>query len=271
MSEGPFSHVLITRPESEGRDLAARLAPLLDSAGTAVLLQPAHQFCPVQLDATTKAELEALLGPGSTAAGMAATIIFSSPRSVEFGLSQISRELLRAASLAAMGPATARALESAGNRVATVAPNPHNSEAMMAVLSQRMEGAPGAGASAIIVTAGNGRQALTQWLQERGCQVLKLLVYERRPLQPQQRIIIDLAGARRVLSLWTSADAMNAMSRVLPPAAWFRICRGSWLVTSPRLQRLARAFGPSSVHLSTGPSNDEIASSVRALFLKQDG
>jgi len=59
---------------------------------------------------------------------------------------------------------------------------------------------------------------------------------------------------------------MNALSQRLPPAAWFRICRGEWLVISERLRRLARAYGPSEIHLAGGPGNVALLASIRGLL-----
>ena len=75
-----------------------------------------------------------------------------------------------------------------------------------------------------------------------------------------------LERANGILSVWTSANAMNALSQRLPPATWFRVCQGDWLVISDRLRRLARAYGPPRIHLAGGPGNDAIVTAVRALL-----
>ena len=59
---------------------------------------------------------------------------------------------------------------------------------------------------------------------------------------------------------------MKALSQRLPPASWFRICQGEWLVISDRLQRLARAYGPANVHLAGGPGNPAILAAIRSLL-----
>jgi hypothetical protein len=38
------------------------------------------------------------------------------------------------------------------------------------------------------------------------------------------------------------------------------------VVISERLQRLARAYGPSQIHLAGGPGNGAILAAIRALF-----
>ena len=74
-----------------------------------------------------------------------------------------------------------------------------------------------------------------------------------------------LGDAKSVLAVWTSANAMKSLSQRLPPAAWFKVCQGEWVVISGRLQRLARAYGPGRIHLAAGPDNASIVSAVRAL------
>jgi len=64
--------------------------------------------------------------------------------------------------------------------------------------------------------------------------------------------------------VWTSGNAIKALSQRLQPATWFQICGGEWLVISSRLKRLARAYGPTQIHLSPGPTNSELFRAIRA-------
>jgi hypothetical protein len=73
-------------------------------------------------------------------------------------------------------------------------------------------------------------------------------------------------SATGVLSVWTSGNAMKSLSQRLAPATWFRLCQGEWLVISDRLKRLARAYGPSEIHLSPGPTNGDIFTAIRGLI-----
>jgi len=74
-----------------------------------------------------------------------------------------------------------------------------------------------------------------------------------------------LQDASGVLSIWTSGNAMKALSQRLPPATWFQLCQGDWLVISERLKRLARAYGPARIHVASGPGNADLLSSIRGL------
>jgi uroporphyrinogen-III synthase len=92
-----------------------------------------------------------------------------------------------------------------------------------------------------------------------------LMVYRRESAALDKQELQKLQEADSVLSIWTSANAMQSLSQRLPPAAWFKLCQGEWLVISDRLKRLARAYGPAAIHLSSGPGNHELSSAVRGL------
>ena len=119
--------------------------------------------------------------------------------------------------------------------------------------------------TAFIVAAPGGRTALAEALAEQGRSVHTLLVYRSEPAGIDRTALAQLNEADGILTVWTSANAMNALSQRLPPATWFRICQGEWLVISERLRRLARAYGPARIHLAGGPGNEAILAAVRTL------
>jgi hypothetical protein len=91
------------------------------------------------------------------------------------------------------------------------------------------------------------------------------MAYRSEPAELDKQELGKLAGASGVLSVWTSANAMKALSQRLQPSAWFPLCQGDWLVISDRLRRLARAYGPARIHVSNGPGNKELFSAIRNL------
>jgi uroporphyrinogen-III synthase len=268
MVERPYSHVLITRPLPEANDLSARLTPLMNSLGMKSLVQPAQTFTRLPLGEEEKFELRDISEPGESPGLVPELIIFSSPRAVEFGLEQIPSECLRRFTLAAMGPATASSLAKAGYRVDVNAEGPHDSEAMLAALLNRFGKTGIEGAMAYVVAAEGGRKDLSNWLKDRGCRVRFLFVYARGQAELDDSVMSEILVSTRVLTVWTSGNAINTLSQKMPPAAWFKLCQGEWLVISKRLQRLARAFRPAAIHLSAGPSNDELVAAVRNLVLR---
>jgi uroporphyrinogen-III synthase len=250
-----FSHALITRPRPQGDELAALLAPL----GIECVVQPAFEYVPVDAAAGQPDACAALrsVGPRDL-------VLFTSPRAVSYGLPQIPVTSLGRARVGAIGPATARALQAAGVRVSLRAADGYTSEALLESLAG--EPPPSAGSAAFIVAAPGGRTALAETLEAQGRAVHTLMVYRAEPAAIDRAALGRLERANGILSVWTSANAMNALSQRLPPASWFRVCLGDWLVISDRLRRLARAYGPPRIHLAGGPGNDAIVNAVRALL-----
>jgi uroporphyrinogen-III synthase len=249
-----FSHVLLTRPRPDSLELAARLAPL----GFEAIVQPAFHFLAVDAGSEQPAEMQLLADSGPDG-----LLIFTSPRAVEHGLPQVSRDLFSRLRVAAIGPATARALAGAGVRNVLQAASGYTSEDLLSTLRRE---APGrSGARAFIMAAPDGRKTLARGLEELGFDSRLLMVYRAEAESLDREALVRLNEAGKVLSVWTSANAMRALAQRFPPAAWFRVCQGEWLVTSERLARLARAYGPSAVHLASGPGNDALLTSIRNL------
>ena len=117
-----------------------------------------------------------------------------------------------------------------------------------------------------MLAAPGGRTVLLEGLVELGWRAKMLMVYRSEPARLDFAELALLDEADGVLSVWTSGNAMNALSQRLPPAFWFRLCQGEWLVISERLLRLARAFGPTRVHLAPGPGNGAIIAAIRGLL-----
>lgn len=248
-----FSHVFIARPRSESEELAGMLAPL----GMTAVVQPAFEF--IQVDAAVEqadvmAELEA--------ASNGKLLIFTSTRAVKYGLSQLPVEWLRRCQIAAIGPTTSSALQAAGIKVSIHPKSGFTSEALLQDLrDQRGDQAK----SAVIVAAPGGRRKMEEGLSELGWSVQMLMVYHRESSMLNKQELQKLGEAESVLSIWTSANAMQSLAQRLPPAHWFKLCQGEWLVISKRLMRLARAYGPSGIHLSSGPTNYDLFTSVKGL------
>jgi uroporphyrinogen-III synthase len=252
-----FSHVFISRPRREAEELAAMLAPL----GLQTVVQPAFDY--VALDAY-KADPETCAELESSAAGD--VVVFTSPRAVTHGLSQLPRETLLRLKIAAIGPATTSALAAAGIPVAIASAEGFTSEDLLASLADQSASGSGRPGKAFVLAAPGGRQALVEGLRKQGWQARTLMVYQSEPVALDQDALAMLEDVAGLLAVWTSGNAMNALSQRLPPAAWFRICQGEWLVISERLRRLARAYGPPRIHLASGPDNGAILAAIRSLL-----
>jgi uroporphyrinogen-III synthase len=246
-----FSHVFIARPRQEAEELAGMLTPL----GLQTIVQPAFEYLALDVRANDPAGYAQL---ETAAAGD--LVVFTSPRAVAHGLAQIPRGLLQRLRVAAIGPATGAALVAAGIPVAVSAGAGYTSETLLETLAAESPG------RAFIVAAPGGREALLDGLSAGGWQVAMVLVYRAEPAALDRAALAGLEAASSVLSVWTSANALQTLSQRLPPAAWLKLCLGEWLVISERLRRLARAWGPGRIHQAEGPGNSALLAAVRGLL-----
>lgn len=251
-----FSHVFISRPRRESEELAAMLVPL----GLSAVVQPAFSYFPVDIHAAQKDVVDEM-----SRAGSESLTIFTSPRSVIHGLSQLPDNILFQSRIAAIGPATAKALGDAGIRVGVTPNRGYTSEALLETLAGEDPMKVAGGCFAFIIAADGGRQKLYEGLAKKGWQSRLVKAYRPTPSELDKAALETLKKASGVLSVWTSANAMKAMSHRLPPATWFQLCQGGWLVISERLRRLARAYGPERIHLAPGPGNPELLAGIRSL------
>ncbi len=250
-----FSHVLVTRPRQESEELVALLAPL----GLQVVVQSAFNFQERDIAVEQPgvlAEIERDKTP--------CLLIFTSPRAVKFGLKQLPHELIKQQKIAAIGPSTANALSAAGVFVNVRPASGFTSEALLDSLKKDTAGFISPQKSAVILAAPGGRKKIEEGLLRMGWTVQPLMVYCRENSALDKRALEQLGEASRILSVWTSGNAMKALSLRLQPAIWFQICGGEWLVISSRLKRLARAYSPSQIHLSPGPANSDLLRAIRA-------
>jgi len=251
-----FTHVFITRPLKESQDLADMLSPL----GLQTIVQPAFNFFQQDIQAS-----QADIYDEMSMAGPGTLVIFTSPRAVAYGLSQLPDTIRFQSRIAAIGPATAKALADAGIRVNIIPAKGYTSEALLETLSGEAAMTSGGRPFAFIIAAPGGRQVLFDSLAGRGWRARMVMAYRPEPAELNKAELSKLRDASGVLSIWTSANTMKALSQRLQPAAWFQLCQGDWLVISERLKRLARAYGPARTHLASGPGNPELFSAIRSL------
>ena len=252
-----FTHVFISRPRTEAEELAALLVPL----GLQAVVQPAFNYFSLDAIATQQEIFDEM-----DTEGPPALVIFTSPRSVAHGLSQLPDKILFQSRIAAIGPATAKALAEAGIRVNITPRRSYSSEALLESLAKEPVSSGVAHPFAFIITAPGGRQKLFESLGQQGWRARQVMVYKSEPTELDKAALNGLQQASAVLSVWTSANAMKALSQRLPPATWFQLCRGDWLVISERLRRLARAYGPERIHLAQGPANGDLLTAIRGLL-----
>lgn len=219
--------VLVTRPEQQ----AMPLCRLLEVEGASTLRLPAI-------------EIKALGNWRDTALRLGAlekfdVIIFVSANAVRFGAPLLDQK--RDLTLAAMGPATARALNQAGYRVSLQQPTlppPHGTSGSESLLLHpRLEHL--SGHRVLIVKGSNGRPFLEQELARRGAEVVAADVYQREPATPSPAVLAALldrfaAGAVQVITA-TSLEIAASLLALATPALRSEFERAHWLVPGERI------------------------------------
>jgi uroporphyrinogen-III synthase len=233
---------------------------MLEFSTARIIVMPAYDFHERMLFADQISGLQrAAAGP------QAPLLVFTSPRSVEFGLGQVPPDVLAGAQVAAIGPSTARLLEASGICVNIRPQRGYTSEDLLESLSRQEKANGRQPRPAFILTAPGGRTTLKEGLLAQGYEPHMLMVYESRSTELLPAAVAAIENAATLLAVWTSANTMHALSQRLPASCWSRLCRADWLVISERLQRLARAYKPAHIHLAAGPANADIAAAVKAL------
>jgi uroporphyrinogen-III synthase len=221
--------VLVTRPELQ----AMALCRLLEAQGANTVRLPALEIRPFKDRRAMAEQLGALENFD--------VIIFTSANSVRFGVSSLDQK--RDLTLAAVGPATARALNQAGYRVAINPSDAFDSESLLS--HPRL--AHVSGHRILIIKGNDGRQLLQQELARRGATVTSVDVYERVPSQPTETALAQVlewlaAGESHAITA-TSLETGEALLNMATPALRAEFERAHWLVPNERVASGLRDLG----------------------------
>jgi uroporphyrinogen-III synthase len=221
--------VLVTRPEPQ----AAPLARLLEDAGARVFRLPAIEI----VGRADRPSLRAALGP----IDRFHWVLFVSTNAVKHGAFLL--EGRRNPQLAAVGPATAAALEHAGFRVSLVPAGGFDSESLLAT----PELTNVARSRVLIVRGDGGRELLGDELRRRGADVHYAEVYVRRcarPVPGALPAVEDAWTAGRIdVVTATSAELLRCLVEILTPAGRELLRRSVLLAGGPRIADAARQIG----------------------------
>jgi uroporphyrinogen-III synthase len=243
--------VLVTRPELQ----AMPLCRLLESNGAHTLRLPA-------------VDIKALGDRRALAARLGAlesfdVIIFTSANAVRFGASFLEQK--RDLTLAAVGPATARALNQAGYRVAIQPNETFDSEGLL--IHPRLEHL--AGHRVLMIKGADGRQLLQQELTRRGATVVCADVYERAPAIPSAPTLAAVlerfaAGEMHVITA-TSVDVGRNLLDMATPQLRSEFERVLWLVPGERIAAalIERGLQAPLLQAASAEDQDLVAALVR--------
>jgi uroporphyrinogen-III synthase len=224
------------------------LCRLLESMGATTLRLPAVEIKPL-VDRRALAEQWA----GDLESFDA--ILFTSANAVRFAVSLLDQK--RDLNLAALGPATTRALNQAGYRVAIQPGESFDSESLLA--QPRLEHV--AGHRILIIKGRHGRDLLQQELTRRGATVLCAEVYERVPANFSAATLTAVqarfaAGEMQVVTA-TSLEVGAALLAAAPPGLRNELDRAHWLVPGERVASGLRELGLSAPLLQADSAHDQ--------------
>jgi uroporphyrinogen-III synthase len=235
--------VLVTRPQQQ----AMPLCRLLETRGASTFRLAAIEIKPLAERRALAARLGALEEFD--------LIIFSSSNAVRFGamLLEQKRDLV----LAAIGPATARALNQAGYRVAVQPNEGFDSEALLR--HPKLEHL--AGNRILLIKGMNGRELLQQELTRRGAQVTVADVYRRERANPGSAELAALeaqfaAGAIHVITA-TSVEIADHLLELATPTLRGDFERVHWVVPGVRVAQSLRERGLSGTLLQAASAEDQ--------------
>jgi uroporphyrinogen-III synthase len=223
------------------------LCRLLEAQGATTLRLPALEIRPRKGTRALAEQLGALHDFD--------VIIFTSANAVRFGVSFLDQK--RDLTLAAIGPATARAINQAGYRVAI---NPSGAFDTEALLSHPKL-AHVSGHRVLIIKGGDGRQLLRQELARRGATVASLDVYERVPARPSEAALAEVlrrfaAGEMHVITA-TSLETGEALLNLATPPLRAEFERAHWLMPSERVASGLRGLGLQAPLLQAESAEDQ--------------
>ena len=195
--------VLVTRPEHQ----AAHLCHLIEAEGGAAVRYPAITIH----GRPDRAAVRAAIGP----ADRYDVIVFVSANAVRFGADLLGQQ--RDLALAAIGPATAAALNATGYRVSLLPDEGSDSESLLAL----PRFAHMSGQRVLIVRGSGGRELLSETLTKRGAQVQYAEVYTREPAHPSAALQAEIERLWRQggikVYVATSVEVLESLVGIVTP------------------------------------------------------
>ena len=199
--------VLVTRPDHQ----AGHLCQLIEAEGGAAVRYPALTIRP----RSDRAAVRAAVGP----IDRYDLVIFVSANAVRFGADILGER--RDAPIAAIGQATAAALNAAGYRVSLMPADGADSESLLSLPQLALM----SGQRVLIVRGSGGLNLLHEAMTARGAQVQYAEVYTREPARPPAGLQAEIEELWRQggISAYTatSVELLEALVGIVTPR-----CRG---------------------------------------------
>jgi uroporphyrinogen-III synthase len=243
--------VLVTRP----REQAASLCQMIENSGGKAVRFPVIEILPGR-DQPLIRQMIGRLGQFDIA-------IFISSNAVRFTMELLHDQNNRPPGLhiAAIGPATAVALEQSGWSADLVPESAFNSEALLAMPQlQNMSGR-----KIIIFRGEGGRELLGDTLVRRGAQVVYADVYRRAvPKSDNKKLLQPWMQAQNSAVIITSQEGLDNLVTLLDAEARKRLRQTPMIVISERMLDKTRQHGIQAPVMIAKQASDEAI--LKALF-----
>lgn len=242
--------VLVTRPAAQADNLCR-------------LIQQQHgkafRFPTLEIHAEAVSEAKMDKAAGSD------WLIFTSSNAVDFALKAFGGKMsrLQTVMLAAVGKATATALQNAGLHINCVPDTEFNSEGLLAEPAMQQV----AGQRIMIVRGVGGREQLARTLRSRGAEVEYLEVYRRcLPGTDNGELLQALHSGRLRAITITSGEALQNLLAMLGEPAADLARKQPLVVVSDRIRQLALELGFEHITVSLQPTDAAILETLTTLF-----
>lgn len=239
--------VLVTRPAAQ----ALELVEAISAAGGTPFSYPVIEI-ESRSGGDVAADAAGLNGPDIT--------VFVSRNAVEHGIA------FAAGKLAAVGPATALAIEQAGHSVDIRPQDGFDSEHLLAT----PELADVSGLTIRIIRGNAGRELLARTLRERGATVDYLSVYDRRKPEPSAQLQADVERAWRSgdvdVAVVMSVESLHNLADILPGWCRERLPDTPLVTPAARVLKEAQDLYPGCpAYLAAGPQSSDIVDAIAAV------
>lgn len=242
--------ILVTRPRAQ----ATALVRTIEREGGRAIRFPVMEI---------KARAEDAIKDAVSTLPTPDIAVFASPNAVEHGLRHVG-----GGKMAAIGPATAAAIQAAGRIVDIFPASGYDSESLLdePLLNNVV------GKTVLIVRGNDGRELLADTLTERGATVNYLSVYDRFLAQCSPQLLADVESAWRKGEINAvtvmSVESLRNLITILPP--WCSARLDSIRLVTPAARVIQEAldrYPQARPILATGPSAESM---VRAMCQSQE-
>lgn len=242
------AQILVTRPVGQ----ADNLCGLIEQLGGVALRFPTLEIVEHPPEAAVLA-----------AASQSDWLIFTSTNAVDFAIKAFNGKMPASPKIAAVGKATAQALENAGWRVDCVPASEFSSEGLLAEAALQTVNHK----YCFIVRGVGGRDKLEQGLRRRGANVAYLEVYRRQQPTIDNRDLVKRIAEQQLDAITiTSIEALQNLLTMLDNPSAKQLKAILLVAASQRIAEAAEQLGFTQIAVSQQPTDVAILETLTTLF-----